>query len=35
MRLPLEIADISEKDSKHGLIDSDFKGLDVSMYGGE
>ncbi len=32
IRLPLEIADISEKDSKHGLIDSDFEGLDVSMY---
>lgn len=32
IELPLEIADISEKDSRHGLIDSDFKGLDVSMY---
>ncbi len=35
IKLPLEIADISEKDSKHGLIDSDFEGLDVSMYMGD
>lgn len=35
IKLPLDIADISEKDSKHGLIDSDFDGLDVSMYMGD
>lgn len=31
---PLEISDISDKDSKHPLLTQDFKGLDVSMYSG-
>lgn len=31
---PLDIADISDKDANHKLIDGTFKGLDISSYGG-
>ena len=32
---PLSVTDISEKDGKHPLVDKEFHGLDVSMYGGQ
>lgn len=31
---PLDVADISDKDAGHKLIDGTFKGLDTSSYGG-
>ena len=31
---PLNVADISDKDAGHKLIDGTFKGLDTSLYGG-
>jgi len=31
---PLDVADISDKDASHKLIDGTFKGLDTSSYGG-
>jgi len=32
---PLLVTDISEKDGKHPLMNNDFVGFDVSMYGGQ